>query len=67
MQPHRGLDRFRLREIEQQLTSDIQKAREHVRMSLTDTEKLADSESLRIALQRFTDFALRNVIPREFL
>jgi hypothetical protein len=65
MGPRRGLDKFRLRVIEQKLASEIQQARLQLLMSLTETETLAASESLRVAMQRFTDFAARNVIPED--
>jgi hypothetical protein len=61
------IDKFRQREIEQQLSSEIQTAREQVRTATTEEERMKGSQALERALQRFADFAARNIVPNEFL
>jgi hypothetical protein len=61
------IDKFRQREIEQQLSSEIQSAREQLRTATTEAERTKGSQALERALQRFTDFVARNIVPDEFL
>ena len=56
-----------MREIEQQLTAELQRAREQFRMATTEGEKQRTSESRDRALQRLTDFVARKIVPKEFL
>jgi hypothetical protein len=67
MASHRPIDKFRQREIEQQLSSEIQSAREQIRTATTEEERTQASQALERALQRFADFAARNIVPDEFL
>jgi hypothetical protein len=67
MEPHRSLDIFRMREIERQLTAELQRAREQLRRSTTDEAKHSASELRDRALQRLTDFVARRIVPKEFL
>jgi hypothetical protein len=66
-EPNRGIDTFRLREIEQQLAGDIQLARTNLTTATAEDERQKASEVLQIALNRFTDFAARKIVPEEFL
>jgi hypothetical protein len=52
MEVHRSKDTFRLREIERQLTAELQRARERVRLATTKTELRTASESLDVTLKR---------------
>jgi hypothetical protein len=63
MEPHPYIDKFRQREIEQQLSREIQSARGQIRIAKTDEERRTATEGLARALQRFTDFAARNIVP----
>jgi len=65
MEPGTGLDKYRLREIEQQLAAELQGASEHLRRVSADEKCQALASHLR-ALQRFTDFAARGIVPEEF-
>jgi hypothetical protein len=67
MKPDQALDRFLLRKIEQQLTAEIQTAREQALKSSTEEEKFRASEALERALRRFADFAGQGIVPEEFL
>lgn len=66
MEPFQSLDNFRMREIEQKLAAELQSARERVRTATTEEEKRIASEAHNRALQRFTDFAARKIVPEEF-
>ena len=66
MEPEAALDRFRRREIEQQLTAELQDARNQLLTASTDFERLNASESFSLALQRFRDFVAKGVIPAGF-
>jgi hypothetical protein len=67
MGTERAIDKFRLREIEQQLAAEVQVARAQIRSATTEEEKRKASGALQHALQRFTDFAARNIVPEELL
>ena len=67
MEPDRSLDKFRLREIERELTAQLQFAKEQLRRATTEEAKRTASEFHGRALQRFADFAGRRIIPKEFL
>jgi len=67
MEPHPSLDVFRMREIEQQLTAEVQRARGQLRMAVTEEEKQSVLELRERALQRLTDFVARKIVPEEFL
>ena len=61
------LDNFRMREIEQKLTAELQSARDRVRSATTTEQKRSASESRDRALQRMTDFVARKIVPAEFV
>jgi len=67
MEPHPSLDIFRMREIEQQLTAELQRARGLFRTATTEEGKYAASDLQNRALQRLTDFVARRIVPTEFL
>ena len=67
MEPKRNLDKFRLREVEQYLAADLQFAEQQVRLAKTEEAKHAASEARDRALKRFSDFAARGIVPKEFL
>jgi parvulin-like peptidyl-prolyl isomerase len=65
--PERGLDKFRLREIEQVLASDLQGSSERLRIVATEEQKQQALQSHLRALQRFTDFAARHIVPEDLM
>jgi hypothetical protein len=65
MEPSRAHDKFRLREIEQQLAAELQAANEKRRKASTQEEKAESSESHRRALQRFVDFVAKGIVPKD--
>jgi ElaB/YqjD/DUF883 family membrane-anchored ribosome-binding protein len=67
MEPHPSLDILRMREIERQLTAELQRAREQLLKATTEEEKHSASELRNRALQRLTDFVARRIVPKEFL
>jgi hypothetical protein len=67
MEPHPSLDAFRLREIEKELFRELETARQQVRAAANEEEKSVASEAHNRALQRFTDFVARKIVPEEFL
>jgi hypothetical protein len=66
MKPDLAFDWRLLRKIEQQLTAEIQTAREQVLKSSTREEKLKASDAFKLALLRFADFAGKGMVPEEF-
>jgi hypothetical protein len=60
-----ALDKFRLREIEQQLAADLQAASERLRRASTEEEKRNAKEALARAVQRFKDFAAKGTVPKD--
>jgi hypothetical protein len=67
MEPSRDLDKFRLREIEQRLAGELQSASEQLRLALTDEDKRQALEAHHRALQRFTNFAAKGIVPQDLL
>jgi hypothetical protein len=67
MQPRQSLDRFRMREIEQQLTAELQRARMELLYASTEEETHRALELRDRALQRMTEFVARRIVPEEFL
>jgi adenine C2-methylase RlmN of 23S rRNA A2503 and tRNA A37 len=67
MTPNSALDKFRLQEIEQQLASELHAAREQTRGASTEEEKRNVLETYLLALQRYTEFAAKGIVPEEFL
>ncbi len=65
MQPDPGFDKFRRREIEQQLAADLQDASEHLRRAITQEEKRIATDANARALQRFTDFVVKGQVPED--
>jgi len=65
MEPRRGVEKFRQLQIEQQLAAEIQAARVQIIRATTKEEKHKASGALQHALQRFTDFAARDILPEE--
>jgi hypothetical protein len=66
MEPYQSPRVFRMREIERQLTAELHSARERVRLAVSGEEKRIAKEDADRALQRFTDFAAKNIVPEEF-
>jgi|HubBroStandDraft_6_1064221.scaffolds.fasta_scaffold373476_2 hypothetical protein len=64
---HPSLDAFRMREIEQQLTAELQRARERLLRARTEEETRSAVRLRNRALQRLTDFVARKIVPKEFL
>jgi hypothetical protein len=67
MNPNRSLDKFRMREIEQQLAAELHVAKENARAANTEQEKRIASEGLDRAVRRFRDFAASGAIPEDLL
>lgn len=67
MESKHRLDKYRLREIEQQLAAEIQTTAEQLRSASTEEEKRIASEAHSRALKRFSDFAGKGIVPEEFL
>jgi hypothetical protein len=67
MEPYRALDKFRLREVQQQLAAELQISSEKLRRASTEEEKRQASESHRQALLRFADFAAKGIVPDDLL
>jgi hypothetical protein len=65
MQPDPGLDKFRRREVEQQLAAELQAASERLRRATTEEQRRTAREVNARALQRFTDFAAKGVVPED--
>jgi adenine C2-methylase RlmN of 23S rRNA A2503 and tRNA A37 len=67
MTPDPALDKFRLHEIEQHLASELHAAREQTRGASTEEEKRNVLETYLLALQRYTEFAAKGIVPEEVL
>jgi hypothetical protein len=67
MTPNPAPDKFRRYEIEQQLASELHAAREQTRLASTEEEKRNVLEAYLLALQRYTEFAAKGIVPEEFL
>jgi|HubBroStandDraft_6_1064221.scaffolds.fasta_scaffold126736_3 hypothetical protein len=62
-----SLDAFRLREIEQQLTAELQRTRRLLLTAATEEARRSAFESRDRALQRMKDLFAKGVVPEEFL
>jgi hypothetical protein len=67
MEPYRALDKFRLRQIGQQLVAELQTAKEQLRSASTEEEKRLRLESHVAALKRFSEFAAQGIVPKDLL
>lgn len=67
MEPDPALDKFRKREIEQRLAADRQSANLRLRSAPNGEEKRHALEACSRALQRFTDFAAKGIVPEDLL
>jgi len=65
MEPDSAIDKFRRREIEKRLASDLQAASEGLRRASTEEEKSRSSAAHLRALQRFTDFVAKGIVPED--
>jgi hypothetical protein len=66
MTPNSALDKSRLHEIERQLVSELHAAREQTALASTEEEKHNVLETYLLALQRYTEFAAKGIVPEEF-
>jgi hypothetical protein len=66
MEPRCGFDKFRLREIEQRLAGELQSASQQLRLAFPE-EKRQASEAHQRALERFTNFAAKGIVPQDLL
>jgi len=67
MTPNSAIDKFRLLEIEQQLASELQAAMEQTRLASTEKEPHNVLQTYLLALQRYTEFAAKGIVPEEVL
>jgi hypothetical protein len=67
MEPGSFWTRYRLREIEQKLTAELQAASEQLRLASSEEEKRKALEVHLRAVQRFREFAAKGIVPEEFL
>jgi adenine C2-methylase RlmN of 23S rRNA A2503 and tRNA A37 len=67
MTPNSAIDQFRQHEIEQQLASELHAAMEQTRRASTEEQKHNVLETYLVALQRYTEFATKGLVPEEFL
>jgi hypothetical protein len=67
MEPRCDLDKFRLREIERRLAAELQSASQRLRLALTEEDKRQALEAQHNALQRFTNFAAKGIVPQDLL
>ena len=67
MEPKPALDKFQSREIEQQLAADLQAASEQLLRAPTEEERLKAVGARVRALQRFTDFVAKGIVPGDLL
>jgi hypothetical protein len=67
MEPQPALDMFRRREIEQQLAADLQAANQKLRKALTMEDKREAADGYLRALNRFTEFASKGLVPEGLL
>jgi hypothetical protein len=65
MEPHPALDKFRLRQIEQELAAELQAATERLRRAASETDRRVAIDAHIRALQRFTDFAAKGIVPQD--
>jgi hypothetical protein len=67
MAPNSAIDKFRQHEIEQQLASELHTAREQTRRASTEEQKQNALETYLLALQRYSEFAAKGLVPAGFL
>jgi len=67
MTPSSTPDKFRLREIEQQLVADLHATSEQTRLASNEEEKRGALQTYLRALHRFEEFAAKGIVPEEFL
>jgi hypothetical protein len=65
MEPDFALDKFQRREVEKRLASDLQAASEGLRRASNEEEKTKASAVHLRALQRFTDFVAKGIVPED--
>jgi hypothetical protein len=65
MEPDFALDKFQRREIEKRLASDLQAASDGLRRTSTEEERARASAAHQRALQRFTDFVAKGIVPED--
>jgi hypothetical protein len=65
MEPNCALDKFRLRQIEQELAAELQAASERLRRAYSETDRREAIDAHIRALQRFTDFAAKGIVPQD--
>jgi hypothetical protein len=65
MEPDSALDKFQRREIEKRLVSDLQAASEGLRRASNEEEKAKSSAAHLRALQRFTEFVTKGIVPED--
>ena len=67
MKPYRTLNDFRLREIEQLLTAQLQTSRDQLCTASTQDEKRQALDAHLGALHRFTEFSTNGKVPKDLL
>jgi hypothetical protein len=67
MKPHRTLNDFSLREIEQLLTAELRTSRKQLSTASTQAEKRRALDAHLGALHRFTEFATNGKVPKDLL
>jgi hypothetical protein len=65
MEPEPALDKFRLRQVEQELAAELQAASERLRRASNEADRRVAIDAHIRALQRFTDFAAKGIVPRD--
>ncbi len=65
MEPDPALDKFRLRQIEQELAAELQAANERLRRASSEADRRVAIDAHIRALQRFTDFAAKGIVPSD--
>lgn len=63
MTPEPVSNKLRLREIEQTLAADLHAALDRVRHATNEEDRTRAAEAHLRALQRFTDFAAKGIVP----
>lgn len=58
-------DKFQLREIEKELTHELQIARERLRTASTEMERQRATESFNGCLKSFADFCAKGIVPEK--
>ena len=65
MEPDPALDKFRLRQVEQELAAELQAASERLRRASNEADRRVAIDAHILALQRFTDFAAKGIVPQD--